>query len=155
MKDHFIILTALFASLSASWKMEWDTDKQPPKGLCNCLKRAFVLMMCGIIYLSLWANVIYFNVHITAKDGRKIPIHKAVWNFFESQAWRDFVNYWKFLYDCQPSWRLFKTTMYNLYEHCEKRGWVECYNQLVEYLHPSGESQACEVTKVYLTITNK
>lgn len=125
-----IAATALFASISASCKTEWDTSKVPPRGACKCVKRALVFGLCCSLYLSLWCSVIAFNVQIDY-NGEKISISEAVENFFKSPAWKDF-----------------RKSVGLLYEFCQQHGWEHCYNEFLKQVDPSGERNAYEVLEL-------
>jgi len=121
-------MSPVFASILTSRKAEWVPSKIPPKGACTCMKRFLALTFCGMIYLSLWGSVIYFNVHVTTKDGEQVPMYVAVHNFFQSPAWKEM-----------------KKTMGDLYQFCNHNGWGNCYQQLIERLDPTGEMHAYRV----------
>lgn len=127
--EHIAIETmTLFSTIAACYNVEWDIDKEPPQGVCNLLKRAFVLSVIGCLYMCLWGSVIYYNVHITTSDGVQVPIHEAMENFFKSPAWKEF-----------------KTSLGKIYNTCQRMGWDECYFKLMEHLDPAGEANAYRV----------
>jgi hypothetical protein len=146
MKDQSIIFAALFSSLSASWKTKWNIEKKPRKGF---LKRCVVLTFCGMLYLSLWTDVIYFNLHVTTSDGKKVPVNQVVNDFVESSAWKSLKKNMYDLYEhCQQDWKDCRNTVYELFEHCQKLGWLKCYDHLVHHLHPTEGTSAYKVSIV-------
>lgn len=124
-----LVYSSLLSAIFVNWKgKEWNRDYTKRRGVC---KRICILTLCGLVYLTLWSSVIYFNAKITTKEGDEVPLREAINNFFTSPAWEDTKKSFK--------------DLYNYYQH---HGWENLWNRVVDSLDPLGENKAYKVILV-------
>ena len=124
-----IITTALFSAAAATYYKEWDPEKRPPKGGCNCVKRAMLFSFCAMMYLLVWGSVLLFNVKVTSADGTQVPFDEAFENFLHSAVWKDI-----------------KASIFEVYDDCFENGVDHCFMKMLEKLDPTGELHAYAVS---------
>lgn len=127
-----LLYCGLTSAAAASWKgSRWRPVGQlgvrQKKHVC---KRLPFLTVCGLMYLSLWGSMIYFNATITTKEGDDVKVRVALNNFFKSPAWLEM-----------------KEMMGHLYQSIQTVGWKKFFEELVDALDPQGESNALKVRK--------
>ena len=126
-----LVYSAILSAIFVNWKgKEWNKNFIKKRGFC---KRICILTACGLLYLSLWTSVIYFNANITTKDGDEVPLRDAVHNFFTSPAREDT-----------------KEQLRNLYKYYQIHGWQNLWNEILAVLDPLGEGKAYKVKMLTL-----
>ena len=126
-----LVYCAILSAIFVNWKgKEWNKNFIKKRGFC---KRICILTACGLLYLSLWTSVIYFNANITTKDGDEVPLRDAVHNFFASPAWEDT-----------------KEQFRNLYKYYQLHGWQNLWKEIVAAFDPLGEGKAYKVKMLTL-----
>lgn len=108
-----------------SYSKEWDRRLPRKKSLG---RRVSILLVCGVIYLSLWGSYFYFNGKVTDSNGDEIPVHEAIQHFFTSALWTDL-----------------KQSIYDLYQYAQHHGWYEIWKQIIDLSDPQGEQNAYKV----------
>ncbi|KAK9882393.1 hypothetical protein WA026_020915 [Henosepilachna vigintioctopunctata] len=119
------IVTFAAAVAFNQFSKEWRRKPQKPK---STLRRIGTLLLCAIIYMSLWSSYFYFNGKITDTNGDEIPVHEALHHFFTSPWWTDL-----------------KQSLYDVYQFGQHHGWYEIWKQIIELSDPQGEQNAYKV----------
>ena len=122
-----ITYVAVLSAIAVKAKGTRWRDQRPQRHLCV---RAGVLLLCGVLYLSLWTSAIYHNSYIRLKDGQTVKVHVAVKNFFNSPAWAET-----------------KETLGKLWEHLSSRGFSGLYDEFMLAIDPEGEHHAHRVSR--------
>lgn len=118
-----VVVTALvFDSFSKQWML------QRPKRR-RLVRRAVVMSMAILLYMSLWGSYFYFNGTITDSDGDEVPVHEAIHNFLKSPWWTDL-----------------KQTLSDTWAFAQHNGWGEIWKQIIDSMDADGEQNAYKVS---------
>lgn len=110
------------------WSKKWRRTSKPRDGT---FKRVLVLVLCGVLYLSLWSSWLYFNCSVIDQYDQEIKCKEAAIHFFNSPFWRDFQNVMK--------------DIWNYYQHY---GWTGIWKEIITNLDPQGESNAMKILEL-------
>lgn len=122
-----VVVTALvFDSFSKQWNLERPKRRK-------LVKRAVVLSVAVLFYISLWSSYFYFNGTITDSDGDEVPVHEAIHNFLKSPWWTDL-----------------KQTLHDTWAFAQHNGWGEIWKQIIDSMDADGEQNAYKVSFVQL-----
>lgn len=119
------IVTFCAASAFNYFSKEWRRTPKKPK---SKLRRLSTLIVCAMLYISLWSSYCYFNGKITDANGDEIPIHEAIHHFFTSPWWTDL-----------------KQSLFDIYQYAQHHGWYEVWKQIIELSDPQGEQNSYKI----------
>ncbi|KAK8387515.1 hypothetical protein O3P69_018209 [Scylla paramamosain] len=118
--------SAVTSTVLFNWKgKKWLRTPYPKTHIC---KRLATLLMCGLVFTSLWASHFYFNATVTDKNGEEIKMRDAAKNFINS-----------------PMFLEFKRNLGVLYSNILEYGWKTAWTNFIELLDPQGEMHALKV----------
>uniref|UniRef100_A0A1B6FPN6 DnaJ homolog subfamily C member 22 n=1 Tax=Cuerna arida TaxID=1464854 RepID=A0A1B6FPN6_9HEMI len=117
-----VIFTAFVFDTKAK---HWRTRVRPRKSFA---RRLTVLLICGLLYFSLWGSYFYFNAKLQNSEGEEVPVHEAIRHFFHSPWWADF-----------------KTSLDNTWQFARHNGWLATWRLIVDLGDPFGETHALQV----------
>ncbi|XP_061189329.1 dnaJ homolog subfamily C member 22-like [Saccostrea echinata] len=130
------IYSAVLSAIFVNWKgKQWNTEVGNNRPFC---KRFISLCFCCLLYSTLWGVVIYQTASITTKDGEEVPLREAIPNFFNSPAWAEM-----------------KESLKELYKFYQIHGFEKLWEEFVEKLDPTGETNAYKVLNLSDTATEK
>jgi DnaJ family protein C protein 22 len=117
--------SSFIATCFFRYKVRWN--KKPPvrRNLC---KRLAILGTCTLLYSSLWASYLYFNLNITNEHGETIKFRESIDNLLKS-----------------PLWKQFTESLGSLYMYYKVHGWHQFYDEVMKTLDPLGERNALSV----------
>ncbi|XP_037078401.1 dnaJ homolog subfamily C member 22-like [Pollicipes pollicipes] len=104
---------------------EWRRTPAKPRPVC---RRAGVLLLCLLLFYSVWASYFFFNAAVVDRHGEKTKFRDAVGNFFKSQLWKRM-----------------KDEIVRLFRLTQEQGWSKGWYSFIESIDPSGEYAALEV----------
>ncbi|KAF0307824.1 DnaJ subfamily C member 22 [Amphibalanus amphitrite] len=114
---------------------EWRRTPHPPRSACS---RFGTLVVCVLVFYSVWASYFYFNAAVIDRHGEKTMFRDAVKNFFKSQLWKRM-----------------KEEIVRLFELIRTQGWSRAWNSFLESVDPSGRYAALEVLGLNKTATQE
>jgi len=123
-----VIYTALMSAVNCNINKNktWHVAHQPTSRSVCC--RLLVLIICCNLYSSLWLAALSQNAYVTTKDGQKVLIKDAIKNFFNSPAWEQMKDTFRFLW---TGWRT--------------HGYRHAWDEFVMKIDPEGETHAYRV----------
>lgn len=118
--------SSILAALFVNWKgVQWNPEVGNNRPFC---KRFLCLVVCCLLYSTMWGVAIYQTASITTKDGEEIPLREAIPNFFNSPAWAEM-----------------KESLMQLYKFYQVHGFERLWEEFVEKIDPTGEAHAYKV----------
>ncbi|KAJ8877904.1 hypothetical protein PR048_022363 [Dryococelus australis] len=116
-----------FASAYAfdSKSKQWRRKPSKPKSF---LRRVLTLLLCALLYVSLWGSYLYFNARLMDAEGEEIPVHEALHNFLSSPYWLDV-----------------KQSFHDTWVFAQHHGWLETWRQILDLSDLHGEQNAYKV----------
>ncbi|GLH16351.1 DnaJ protein homolog 1 [Gryllus bimaculatus] len=124
----FTGMTFLSALAFDNKSKQWRRTPVIKKSL---FRRVTTLVLCGLLYLSLWSSYLYFNARVTDSDGEEVKVHEALHHFFTSPWWMDVQQ------SFQDTWT-----------YAQHHGWYETWKQVIDLTDPHGEQNAYKVLGV-------
>ena len=116
----------------------WRRTHYKKKVSKSLFKRLFWLFMACSIYTSLWCSWIFFNCTITDSDDEEIKCRDAIKRFFNS-----------------PFWTQFSQVIVDLWNYSKHHGWSGFWQEIIEAMDASGESNALRVLNVTKTASQE
>lgn len=120
--------SAILGNLAYAYTRRWKSGPKPKKSLP---KRVAILTAAGILYLSIWSSILIFNVKFEGPEGEQVRLSDAIYNFFQSQAWKDF-----------------KSRVAELWQVFLDEGWDKMWLRFKKDFDISGTQHACEILSV-------
>jgi len=115
--------------IAFNWKAKsWRPKVNKAKKAKNTCRSITGLLLCGLLYSSLWASHLYFNLKIRTQDGDEVRFRDAVGNFIKSPAFQQFAN-----------------NAQELLDHLREEGFASAWEKLILSLDPLGEKNALKV----------
>jgi len=109
------------------FKRKWRKIDQSRASDGSACKNLTVLVMCGLLYASLWGSYLYFNAEVN-HNGDKIKLRDAVGNFIKSPLAQEFGR------NVRSHW-----------QHMLEHGFFSTWEKLVDSLDPFGEKNSLKV----------
>ncbi|TRY61895.1 hypothetical protein TCAL_01486 [Tigriopus californicus] len=108
------------------WKSrQWSRKIKEPEPFW---RTTLILVICALMYSSLWTSYVYYNMRVVTKEGDEIPVRDAIGNFLKSPAVQEF-------------WR----NLGALWNHAWAHGFISTFQQLIDSLDPLGEKNALKM----------